>query len=460
MRAHTTLTSASLAVLLTTPLSWAQWDPENGLWGKSHETDLRVMTWNIQDAICSTNNQKTDAFNAWNALVRIIVAMEPDIVILQECGDNSGNGTGGSGDSVSSLETTLDLFINGGNDPFVGGTVGSYIKKFDPDMDFPYVFVSSAGDGFNRNVIISRYPFADLNQDLLDDALISNIVVFADGYAPGINGGVRGYMFAEIDLPDEVYAGDVVVGNGHLKAFGGCSDQQEREEASQNVAYWIDYFYNGAGTGLPDPNDKIPFDDQDTVILGPDTPVVWGGDLNQKVDGSGCFTKSPAEWMTEALIDGGTDGTDRDGTDSTWDLAAHPLTGDTSTQSSSKIDFLMWQDSIATARREFIFRSSGIAQADAPYPVPVDTFPPHPSTASTTASDHRPVIVDLILPLADVPVECMGDVNGDLVVDSVDLNLLLASFGVSAGGDLDGDEDTDSGDLNILLGAFGNECEG
>ena len=374
----------------------AQWNPGAGDWGKSTPTDFRVMTWNVRDGIAS-DALKADGNNSWNALVRIVATVKPDVLILQEAGD-----TGSGVDSVSTLATVLGYFVNGGFDFFNGGApVTSYLKLFDPALDYPYIFVSSNTDGFNRNAILSRHPFGDINNNPGDN-LISDIIVFgSDAYAPGGGGGTRGYMMAEIDLPDEIYLSDAVVGNGHLKAFNSCSDQLQRETAAKNIAYFIDYYYNGAGTGSPDPAGIIPFDAPGTTILEEHTPVIWGGDLNQTIPGSGCWSKNPVYWLQQAQLTGGTDGTDRDRTDSRIDLAAEPLTGDQSTQSSSKIDYLLWQDSVTSSVREFIFNTSRIQQSGAPMPYPVNGFP-FAAGASQAASDHRPVIVDFSLTLTPI----------------------------------------------------------
>ncbi len=436
----------------------AAWNPPTGDWLKSDAADLRVMTWNIQDGVCSTA-VKTNAFNSWNALVRIVAAMKPDVIIMQECGDNSGNGTGGGVDSAATMAAVFGLFVNGGADPYVGGTVGSYIKLFDPALDYPHIFVSTTDDGFNRNVIISRYPFADLNNDVGLQTKYSNIVITsADAYAPGGNGGIRGYQFAEIDLPDAVYTGDLVLGNGHLKANeGGCDDESQRETAARNIAYWIDYFYNGAGGTDPDPNNKIPFDTASTTILDAGTPVIWGGDFNQRWDVVSCAQiKSIAPWMTQAQNAAGADGTDRDRTDSEWDTASHPLTGDTTTQSSSKLDFICWQDSIATARRQFIFRTDSGWPSGTPFPPPVNTFPPVPQSTSGVASDHRCVLVDFIVPLVPPPPTCPTDFNDDGVTDTADLGILIDGFGgPGPEGDANGDLVVDTADLGLVIDGFG-----
>jgi endonuclease/exonuclease/phosphatase family metal-dependent hydrolase len=459
------LTACALAVPGLGPqLAQAQWNPQAGQYGKSTPTDLRVMTWNVRKAI-NSQATKSNTVNAWNATARIVAALKPDIIMLQECG---GLPNDAGVDNVNTLTNVFNLWIHGGFDPHLGGAVGSYVQMFDPGLDYPYIFVSASTDGFNRNVILSRYPFQDLTNTPATTTL-SDVVVFgADAYAPGGNGGVRGYQFAEIGLPDDIYAGDVVIGNGHLKAYSGCADQQQRETAARNIAYFIDYFYNGAGTGVPDPNNRIPWANANSVLLDDNTPVIWGGDLNQPLTGSGCWTKNPVRWLAEAQAQGGADGTNRDRSDSAIDTAAEPITGNITTQGSTtggqnnKIDYILWQSSIATAVRQFVFNSNLVSNQGAPLPVPVNTFPGFPSVASSTASDHRPVIVDFSLPLApDKPKPCPGDLNGDGQVNADDLGVLLSSFGCAGEGclaDLTGDGQVNADDLGVLLSAFGSLC--
>ena len=72
-------------------------------------------------------------------------------------------------------------------------------------------------------------------------------------------------------------------------------------------------------------------------------------------------------------------------------------------------------------------------------------------------------IVDNLVYATGGPQPCVGDLNGDGVVDLADLGILLADFGCTAGpgncpGDIDGDGDTDLADLGILLAEFGTTC--
>lgn len=431
----------------------AQWDPGSGEWGKSDARDVRVMTWNVQDGICSSNDKTSVFASDWNAIVHVIAAMRPDVLIMQECGDNSGNGTGSGLDSEATLENVCELMMHGGADPYLGGSVASYVQLYTgTGYDLPYIYVAENNDGFNRNVIMSRFEFADLNTG---GDRFSNYVLQPDEYQSGGTSGIRGFMFAEIDLPDGMYAGDLVVGNCHLKAGGSSSDFDQREAAARNAAYFMDYYYNGAGTGVSDPNSRIVLP---TVgeVLDENTPIVWGGDFNQTPGGFG-----PAQWMTRAEFTGGTDGTDRDRTDSMFDGAFHPLSFEVSTQgSSSKLDYMCWQDSIATARREFIFRSSGSNVSTPNLPEPVRSYPSNPAAVSSFASDHRPVIVDFILPEPAVdPCPAPPDFVDDDSLDFFDLSafLTLLSEG-DMQADLNDDMSLDFFDVSAFLQLLSAGC--
>jgi endonuclease/exonuclease/phosphatase family metal-dependent hydrolase len=388
----------------------AQWNPPAGQWGKVDPADLRVMTWNVRDGICSSN-AKVEGQNNWCAIARIIAALKPDVLILEETGDNSGNGTGSGVDSVAELTETLDDLLHGGTDGFHGNSpITSWVQKYAPSYDLPYVFVSVENDGFNRNVLLSRFPFSDLNGDTR--ATISDIpTVTATGYAPGGDGGIRGFLFAEIDLPSVTYRGDFVMGGSHLKSGGQASDQIQRVEAAQNVAYVIRNWFNGGGTPVPDPAARIADSPQATSVLDALTPVVIGGDWNEDEVANGTF-RGPAAWLSQALVVGGTsDGTDADGSDMTLDSAVVFFTGsDASHSGGDKLDYVSWQDSICTLRLSTIFLSgSNPASAQPPE---LNGFP-NPQAASATASDHRPVLCDLRLPIVDC--------NGNGVADTTDI---------------------------------------
>jgi len=436
--------------LLAGGVAWAQWDPNNGEWYKSDPNDLRVMTWNLQDGI-RTEAAKSNSVSGWNGIVRIVAGLQPDILILQETADN---GCGGCVDTVSELETVFELLFHGGADPFEGGTVGVFVQMFAPGYDLPYVFVNPVNDGFNRNVILSRYPFLDLNGD--GSATESDFFVLADEYAP-TGSVIRGHMFAEIDLPDAVYEGDVVVGNAHFKAGGSSSDFAQRLQEAQVSAYFIDYAFNGGGVGLPDPNNKILFPNP-TMTLDDETPVIWGGDWNEDEQNNG--RKGPAEWITRAEFTGGTDGTDRDRSDSTYDDARDFFNNNRGTRNNTKLDYLAWQDSVIEGiTREFIFDSSsvpGVAQL----PEPVRTFPSVPDLTSIFASDHKPVVIDIQLPLSTAGPCNLADLAAPFgVLDLTDINSFTVGFiTLDPIADLNTNGVFDLTDINLFINNFVNGC--
>jgi len=402
------------------------------------------MTWNVQDAICSTAN-KLDGINDWTAIARIIASLKPDVLVLQETGDNSGNGTGSGVDSVATLTATINLLLHG------GPGVTAWVQKYDPAYDLPYVFVSSETDGFNRNVVLSRYPFADLNGD--GQATRSDIpTVLGDQYAPGGDGGIRGYMLAELNLPGATYRGDMVAGNGHLKSGSDASDLADRLLAAKNIAYVIDYWFNGAGTGIPDPNGRISDGNPPNLTILPEfTPFVWCGDWNEDEWTNG--RDGPALWMIRAAAaDPATDGTDRDRADSTHDDARNPFSPSNrrTHNSNKKLDYIAWQDSIATQRVAFVFDN-----------VPIADWPPElvgfaSSNPTFIASDHKPVVSDFIMAL-------FGDFNGDGFVDFADYTDFDACYtgpgpaGLDPScqpGDFDSDDDVDCDDWELFQVAW------
>jgi hypothetical protein len=209
-----------------------------------------------------------------------------------------------------------------------------------------------------------------------------------------------------------------------LKAGSSTSDHNQRITAAKNVAYYVDHLLNGGGFGVPDPFGKIADSPPAGIVLPPNTPLVAGGDWNEDEATNG--TAGPADWLTKAQTGDasqGTDGTDRNRTDMTYDAAADIFTGATSTGFSSKYDYVAWQDSLMAIRRQFVFNSATITPSAA-VPVELLGFPGGAAGVSATASDHRPVVVDLVLPS---PLTC-NTAASDLGYPKSGANLIFPRF--------------------------------
>lgn len=418
--ARSTATTAALALLLLAGHAQAQWDPAGGEWGKGDPSALRVMTWNVEDGICRTND-KGSATNNWAALARLVAALKPDVLLLQEAGDNDGNGTGTGVDSPSQLVNTIEMFLHGGADFYMGGQVTEYVQKYAPGYDLPHVFVSSADDNYNRNVILSAFPFQDLNGD--GKATLSNLPTIQQDEYVADTGTVtpRGTPIVEIDLPDTFFGLDLVVACSHLKAGSTSSDQSKRIAAGQKLGYYIDYLLHGGGTGVPDPNGKVTDVPAATHVINDIAAVIHAGDFNDKVFPSFDGVRWSA-WAEFADGVGAPDGPDGDRSDMEVDDARDPFTGTDTTRGSTKLDYVTYTGSLLGVDNEFTFNSGS---------TPTSALPPEtsgffsPSIISSIASDHRPVVVDFTFPLLDcdrdgIPDALEPDFDGDGTIDDCD----------------------------------------
>jgi len=357
-------------------------NPAAGDWHKGDPTHIRIMTFNVEDGIgvgvSTTPATPTVTGSSWSYIGLICQALQPDVICLQEV-EPSGT-----------VATTKTWVQNWANEHFGAGVM--------------HVYVSTATDGFNRNVNVSRFPYADINGDGV--ANYHDIFVFPGpgGLPPGTPSGghIRGWAQSEIDLPDAIYRGDLFVGNSHLRSGGSSADLNERIVAAQNTAYWINNALNvnTAPFAPPQPLDAY-------------TPVVLCGDMNQN-----SLTVGPIPWL-RGWTSTPNDGTDRDGSEMEVAAAVEPFTGSTVTHDGgSRLDYILVQDSIATVVEAFVFNSLAAASNGALPPELAAVMNGH--NASTFASDHRAVVVDLAL-----PVFVTGDLDGDGDVDGDDLALFV-----------------------------------
>ncbi|MEL7474296.1 MAG: GC-type dockerin domain-anchored protein, partial [Planctomycetota bacterium] len=223
----------------------------------------------------------------------------------------------------------------------------------------------------------------------------------------------RGHQFAEIDLPDDMYAGDLVVGNSHLKAGGGSNDLSQRRLAAQAVSYNIHYWYGGDGGVTPDPNNVVSDGPPASMVLDENTPVIWGGDWNQ--DDSFLTNPSGPQFFMLQGGGGSGDGTDADGSNSSYDVATEFFSGNNATLGSSKLDYIAYQDSIATLRHSHVFNSLSIPGGN--YPPEVAGYSGGAALVTLIAADHRPVFADFILPEPPPEPECFADITFESTCD-------------------------------------------
>ncbi|UCG34239.1 MAG: endonuclease/exonuclease/phosphatase family protein [Phycisphaerales bacterium] len=363
------------------------WDPENGDWTRASATFVRVMTWNVEKGlgpgVDTTPATSSTIGSAYDYIGRICQALDPDVIAFQEVQYGSVS------NCTTALQNWADQFFGAGT--------------FD-------VFVSSETDNFNRNAILSRYPFASLNGWGATQNDLPFILPGPGGIPPGGDGGIRGWPHAGIDLPDGTFGADLMVGCSHLKAGGTSDDYQQRLDAAQNIAYYLNYALNST----LDPEDILPNQPPSALPVG--TGVVLMGDMNE--DENYNYRDGPVKWMSEWYPAVSDDGTDRDWTAARPDQATDPISGSRDTQGSQnnrKIDYVITPDSVITVIEEFIFNSRTAGPADA-LPPQLDGLY-SANYASEYASDHRPVTLDLRVGDGDFDGDSVPDPEDNCVVD-------------------------------------------
>ncbi len=74
-------------------------------------------------------------------------------------------------------------------------------------------------------------------------------------------------------------------------------------------------------------------------------------------------------------------------------------------------------------------------------------------TKDNSVAHNRPALI------VDFTPECVGDINGDSVIDTADLGILIAKFGTTGTSpDVNNDGTVDTADLGIMISVFGTSC--
>ncbi|TVQ61192.1 MAG: hypothetical protein EA379_06745 [Phycisphaerales bacterium] len=348
---------------------------------------LRVVTFNVKEGVGAPGSS---SFNVIGDFLTTVTqnpgsgntGLNPDIVALQECR------------SDANLLAFRDQFLPG----------------------YTYHRTNLADFGGNFNAFFVR---GDLNVVHVLERFI---------------GGPRNLLRLVIEVPG---AGNLLaVYNVHFKAFG---DQQSQNQRRLNAIESGIFVYNDLTLGLDLTGDNIR-----------ETPPPYGifmGDLNSNNNFDGTITNLfthinlgvptgilnlPVESIGGAMSGG------------------QPFIA-TFPGSNARLDYICLDNELASvfdANGDGQFSQDELNSMGFVYYSGDDQGAQSNGNASATsfASDHRPVVFDVYLPLAAQP--CPGDVNGDGIVDFADLSAVLGEFGAAF----------DFADLSAVLANFGADC--
>ncbi|MEE9297109.1 MAG: endonuclease/exonuclease/phosphatase family protein [Phycisphaerae bacterium] len=373
------------------PRTVTAYDPLNGDYSKQDTYDVRVVSYNTQKRFIASPSR--DA-----AFERVLTVLSPDIIVFQEIPPSVGS---------DQIKVRLDDVL-----PIDGASWHVHMGRT---------------DGFNRNVVASRFP---LSLTRVDTVPISEL---------------RGVTIALVDLPDEQYVNDVYILGVHLKCCGGTSEDARRQISADAIANWL-----GDARGEQRPRG-------DHVVLVDETPMVVVGDFN---------LVGPSNQPEITLIEGdiqnqGTYGPpvkgDWDDSDMNDLHPADPFTGDTDTWSSntanptSRLDRFIYTDSVAIVVNSFILNTLTMSsEARSALGLLLN------DTTSGSTADHLPIAMDLRLH-TDCNENGVPDLKDIINGDSADCNRNETpdECEPSLPADFEGDNDVDLWDFTVFTDCVG-----
>ncbi len=377
---------------------WILWA---GLQAASGQVTLRIVTFNTFQGIANTSSERQAAGHLLTSLdldgSGPNTSLMPDVVCLQETR------------SLSALESFRDDFLPGYT-----------------------VIKGPTTDGFNSNAYFIR---GDLT-----------VLRFDEFSSPG----PRPFLRVVLDVPGA--SSPLVVYTAHFKAGSSSSDISTRAAEANALANRISA---DANAGIDLDGDRQP----------DFTPVyyVLAGDLNHDD-----FAGSTIDPLLTGGSNGLPTGLNNMRVETLFGQQFPSVLVDTwSTRSSlsRRFDYVLPSDALFA-----VYDTDGDGDVDQNEMnaggfvyISTDDNGQHASgdvDASSVASDHAAVVVDITLDAAGaIP----GDVDGDGDVDLIDLSALLAAFGTSSGdadynpaADFDASGTIDLVDLSTLLGNFGS----
>jgi endonuclease/exonuclease/phosphatase family metal-dependent hydrolase len=186
----------------------------------SADFQLRVLCWNVKvNSVFPPDGQRCNSFR------RIVKAVEPDVICLQEIFDPEN-------DKAAELAGIVDRY-------------------FPLPAERTWQF-HSASD----NAVVSRFPLLHTRQELAVPFPLPNFRDYHFGHAMCL-----------VDVPDDMCDRDFYVVGMHNKSRGGEANVRMRQRQSDSIV--------GAIRELMRLGDKSPIADQTPILIVGDMNVLW-----------------------------------------------------------------------------------------------------------------------------------------------------------------------------------------
>lgn len=357
-------------------------------------TDLRIADYNVDwDSIFPADDPNNHGWWAYDKSVefrRIIAALDPDIMCLQEI-----NSARDAQDVADIFDATLPL----------GGGQGWH-----------------AAIGYS-NVIVSRYPLSMVR-------------------ATTTPAGQNAQCMALVDLPDARFDRDIYIINEHFKCCGGATNDSKRQKQADSIVNWMrDARTPGGAIDLPAGTPMIVMGDLNIVdgLVAPLNTLLTGDILDE-----GAFGPDAApDW----------DGTNAGDVHPLHNVVGpddYTWRNDDGSFAPGRLDFMLFSDSILAVVQSFLLNTTTMSAPDLAanglQALDVVLNPPG-------HFDHVPMAVDLQFPQTaitpDGDLSLDGSVDGADVTAFV-LEYLAGAAGDPARiahGDYDASGLIDDGDM-------------
>ncbi|MFH1419913.1 MAG: endonuclease/exonuclease/phosphatase family protein [Planctomycetota bacterium] len=360
--------------------------------------DVRVADYNVNwDSIFPDDDPDNHPWRAFNKVAefrRLIAAINPDIMCLQEI------------NSARDPQDVADIFDE--TIPLAGGQWHAAI-------------------GYDC-VIVSRYPLSMIAEQ-----------TDPPGYNP--------QSLSLVDLPNELFASDLYVMNEHYKCCSGGDNEAKRQQQSDALANWMrDAKAVGEFIDLPAGTPMIVTGDLN-IVEGPGPlDTLLTGDISDEGTYGG---DSPPDWDDSDNTDSWPLHNAIGPDDYTW-------RNDGGGYDPGRLDYMIFTDSVAASQHKFILNTTIMTQAELDatglqeYDMVLD--PPGRFDHLPIVMDLRLVLA--VQPDGDVSLD--ASVDGRDVAWFVDLAAAgaLADPLRVAHGDFDGSGLIDTGDLPAFVGAM------
>jgi endonuclease/exonuclease/phosphatase family metal-dependent hydrolase len=309
---------------------------------REQPTDLRVMSYNIwQDSIFADTNATRAA-----KFARVVQALQPDILNLQEIYDHSAAQT------ASLLDSIL---------PLTGGATWYAHQSFD-------------------NILVSKYPLTMTETDTIPEPSSTSVAL------------------AVVDLPNELFDTDFYFMNSHFKCCGttGSSEDLQRQRQADALVNWMrDARSPGEYVNLPAGTPMAVVGDLN--IVGSQQPLnslISGNIINEETYGS----DSPPDWDGTILGDAHPLHNGSGPDDYTWHDG-------TSAFPDNRLDYVLYTDSVVDVANHFVLNTVAMTSAERT----AAGLQTYDVMLNPSDWDHLPVVVDFRFPPPPLPGDYNSD---------------------------------------------------